>query len=369
MQGLTPKIILLLFMALVAGFFWFDPEPAHHSRPPVVAPSEEAIRIHREAIVIDLHTDSLLWPRDLNRSGEGGHVDFPRMRRGGLDAVAFTIVTRAFGVAGLKAFHDLWPVRTWFSPEARYIHQIERMARFLDASEGQARRATTPEALRDNHNQGVLSVFHGIEGAHAFGNDVSKVRQAARAGVVFIGPVHLSDNTYAGTSMNDANHGLTDRGRGLIQEMNEAGVLLDLAHASPRAFEEAIQLTSLPPLVSHAGARGVFDTWRNLTDGQIQAVADRGGVIGVMYGPPGLSRPDLEEVVEHIAHIVSVGGENAAALGSDFDGYIEAPIDATGLVQLTELMLRKDWSERRIKKILGENFLRVLGARVVSTES
>jgi membrane dipeptidase len=151
--------------------------------------------------------------------------------------------------------------------------------------------------------------------------------------------------------------------------MNEAGVLLDLAHASPRAFNEAIQQTAFPPLVSHAGARGVYDTWRNLTDDQIRAVADRGGVIGVMYGPPGLRRADLGEVIDHLDHIVSVGGEDAAALGSDFDGYIESPIDATGLVQLTELMLRRGWSERRIKKILGENVLRVLGARVDGAES
>ena len=168
--------------------------------------------------------------------------------------------------------------------------------------------------------------------------------------------------------MRDANKGLTDLGRELIQEMNETGVLLDLAHASPQTFDEAIELTAYPPLVSHAGARGVYDTWRNLTDSQIQAVTDRGGVIGVMFGPPGLSRPDLGEVVDHLEHIVSVGGEDTAALGSDFDGYIESPIDATGLIQLTELMLREGWSEPRIRKILGENVLRILGTRSQDVE-
>jgi membrane dipeptidase len=366
--GKVGKVILFLVVVLIGVFFWLDLEPTHHNRPPIVEPSEEARRIQREAIVIDLHTDSLLWPRDLNRTGEGGQVDFPRMRQGGLDAVAFTIVTRFYGLMGLKALHDLWPPRTWFSAEARYLYHIERMERFLEASHGQARLATTPEAIRENHNQGILSVFHGIEGAHAFGTDVSKVSRAAYLGVVFVGPVHLSDNEYGGTCTGDGNEPLTELGRKLIHEMNEASLLLDLAHSSPKTFAEAIELTRFPPIVSHAGAREVYDTWRNLTDDQIRAVADRGGVIGVMFGPPGLKQPDLRETLLHLEHIINVGGEDAAALGSDFDGFIETPIDATGLVQLTELMLRKGWTEERIKKVLGENFLRVLGARRLGLE-
>jgi membrane dipeptidase len=140
--------------------------------------------------------------------------------------------------------------------------------------------------------------------------------------------------------------------------MNDVGVAVDLSHASPRTFDTAVELTTLPPIVSHAGAREVYDTWRNLSDQQIRAVAERGGVIGVMLAPPALSRPDLNEVIRHLEHIVRVGGENVAALGSDFDGYVRAPIDAAGLPVLTELMLRKGWSETRIKKILGENVLR-----------
>lgn len=201
--------------------------------------------------------DSLIWPRDLAVEGTTGHVDFPRMRRGGLDAAAFTIPTRFFGLAGFKAFHDLRPPATWFSAWER--------------------------------------------------------------------------------------------------------LMVDLAHAGPKTFDDALAQTRLPPIVSHAGARAVHDTWRNLSDGQIRAVAQRGGVIGVMLVPPALDRPDLFEALEHLAHIVEVGGEDVAALGSDLDGYMRAPIDASGLAQLTELMLRAGWSALRIRKILGENVLRVMG--------
>ncbi len=139
--------------------------------------------------------------------------------------------------------------------------------------------------------------------------------------------------------------------------------MVDLAHAGAETFDAAIELTTLPPLVSHAGARAVHDTWRNLSDRQIRGVARRGGVIGVMLAPPALERPDLREAVDHIAHIIDVGGENVAALGSDFDGYVEAPTDVAGLLQLTELMLRRGWRKERIRKVLGENVLRLLSER------
>jgi microsomal dipeptidase-like Zn-dependent dipeptidase len=357
------SVLLLILATLTTTFFLYDPEPTFTPAPPVVRPSEEALRIHHEAIVIDLHVDSLLWPRDLTIPGQGGHVDFPRMKQGGLDAVAFTIVTRFFGVAGLKAFHDLWPPASWFSPHPRYLHQLHRMQQFIQSSNQTVRLATTPEAIRQNHQEGILSAFHGIEGAHGLGTELSRVREAAQAGVIFISPVHLSNNEYAGTSTLGSNQGLTDLGRALIREMNQVGVLVDLAHASPTAFDEALELTTLPPLVSHAGARAVHDTWRNLSDDQIRAIAERRGVIGVMLAPPALASPDLREAVEHLEHIINVGGEDVAAIGSDFDGYVNPSIDASGLGQLTELMLRKVWSEARIKKILGENVLRIMASR------
>ena len=353
---------VLLVLLVLAGFLLFDLEPSHRAHPPAVEVSGRALALHRDALVIDLHVDSLLWQRNLLERSNRGQLDFPRMREGGLDAAAFTLSTRFFGLAGLKAFHDLWPPSTWFSPWARLRHQVEKADGFLAASAGKVRRATTASEIRQNHRQGILSIFHGIEGAHALGRESSRVKEAAAAGVVFMGPVHLSDNEYGGSS-SGSDRGLTDLGRQLILKMNEVRVLVDLAHASEKTFAEALALTAMPPLVSHTGARAVHDTWRNLSDDQIRAVAERGGVIGVMLGPPALSQPDLKEAFRHLKHMVSIAGEDAVGLGSDFDGYIETPIDAAGLPQLTELMLREGWSEERIRKILGENVLRVLGSR------
>ncbi len=186
--------------------------------------------------------------------------------------------------------------------------------------------------------------------------------RVAKDGVIFIGLVHLWRNDFGASSMGPGG-GLTELGRALIDEMNEAGLLVDLAHAGPTTFDEALEQTRFPPIVSHSGARAVHNTWRNLNDTQIRAIAERDGVIGIMVVPPALDAPDLFEAFRHLAHIVDVGGEDCAALGTDFDGYWQAPIDVTGLPQLTELMVRTGWSETRIKKILGENVLRVLGDR------
>ena len=231
------------------------------------------------------------------------------MRAGGLDVAAFTIPTAFFGVAGLKAFHDRWTPRTWFSPWERLKHQLSKMAGFEDR--GAITVTADPALLRE---QKGLYGFHGIEGAHALESDVRRVREVAARGVVFIGPVHLTNNAFGGSS-SGSDRGLTALGRSLVTEMNRAGVLLDLAHASGKTFDESLALTEIPPLVSHSGMRAVHDTWRNLGDDQIRAVASRGGVIGVMLAPPALRDASLEEALRHIEHVMAVGGEDAVAIG------------------------------------------------------
>jgi membrane dipeptidase len=348
------RLAALVLPAILVVFFLVDLEPGFEATPTGIEASERARRIHQDAIVIDLHVDSLLWPRNLEEPEKGGHVDFARMRAGGLDAAALTIPTRFFGVGGLKAFHDLWPPRTWWSPWERFRYQLAKPREWS----GEVRLALTSDAIRKNHAEGRLSYFHGIEGAHALEDDVGRVAGLREEGVVFIGPVHLRDNAFGGSS-SGSDLGLSKLGRELIDRMNEASILVDLAHASTKTFDEAIARTTLPPIVSHSGVRAVHDTWRNLSDDQIRAVADKGGVIGVMLAPPALAKVSLEEAMEHLAHLVEVGGENVAALGSDFDGYVDPPIDAAGLPELTELMVRRGWSEWRIRKVLGENVLRL----------
>lgn len=345
----------LVILAIgIALFFAYDPEPSFTPASIDIEISERARQLHDEAVVIDLHIDSLLWPRDLTRADRGGQVDFPRMRAGGLDAAAFTIATKFFAVAGLKAFHDRWPMRTWFSPWERLRHQLDKMETWHEA--GEVTITTDPTVLRAQRG---LYGFYGVEGAHALEGELERVRELSGRGVIFIGPVHLANNAFGGSSWGN-DRGLTPLGRRLLAEMNRSRVLVDLAHASPQTFDESLTLTELPPLVSHAGVRAVHDLERNLSDEQIRAVASRGGVIGVMLAPPALSEPSLDEAMRHLEHVIELGGEDVAAIGSDFDGYVSPPIGADGLPMFTELMLRRGFSDERIRKVLGGNVLRLL---------
>ncbi|MGH9040525.1 MAG: dipeptidase, partial [Acidimicrobiia bacterium] len=165
--------------------------------------------------------------------------------------------------------------------------------------------------------------------------------------------------------------GLTGLGRDYVAALNEARVLVDLAHISRPGFWDALDAhdPDLPPVVSHTGVCGVRPSWRNLDDEQIRAVADRGGVVGVMFHRGFLGRPPWRvtagAVVAHLDHLIAVGGEGVAALGSDFDGMIVPPRGlrtVLGLPALVDRMLGAGFSEDRVARVLGANYLRVTEA-------
>ncbi len=158
----------------------------------------------------------------------------------------------------------------------------------------------------------------------------------------------------------------------MVEALNERRILVDLAHASRRTFFDALEALDacdppLPPVVTHTGVSGVHPSWRNLDDDQIRAIADRGGVIGIMYHRGFLGRPSwkvgAEAIVRHLEHAIAVGGEDVAALGSDWDGMIVTPRDMPTCLELPVLvdrMLARRWPEPRIRRVLGHNALRVV---------
>jgi membrane dipeptidase len=190
----------------------------------------------------------------------------------------------------------------------------------------------------------------------------------AEAGVRFLGPLWERSNK-AGTSCRtraDKDTGLTDHGRALVRSCNEAGLMLDVAHASKKTFWDILETSRTPPFSSHSGASGIHPHARNLDDDQIRALAARGGIVGVIFVSPYLGGMfcTLERVVDHIEHVVKVGGEDCVALGSDFDGFMVLPRglrDAADLPRLTELLWRRGWREPQLGKLLGGNALRYLG--------
>ena len=178
--------------------------------------------------------------------------------------------------------------------------------------------------------------------------------------------MHFSSNEAGfpayGLGRHDAD-GLTPWGFDLVRRCEAAGVLVDLAHINRRGFLDACSVATRPPIVSHTGVLGAFDHWRNIDDAQLRAVANKGGIVGVIFYPRYLGGEGLEPVVKHLLHILDIVGEDVPALGSDWDGFIvptRALADPRGLPLLTDALLAAGVSERIIRKILRGNAMRVL---------
>ena len=325
----------------------------------------EAQALHGEHPAIDLHADTLMWTRwlgyDLHarhepplwRSAFGGHVDLPRMRDGGMGA-------QFFGLVSL-------PLAQRMKGLARVIHdQIDALGEAIARHPKDLRLVRTAAEIEAARRDGALGALLGIEGAHALEGDLANLDAFARRGVRYLGLLHFSANEAGfpayGRGRRDA-EGLTAFGRDLVRRCEAAGVLVDLAHVNRRGFLDACAIATKPPIVSHTGVLGAFEHWRNVDDDQLRAVADKGGVIGVIFCPRYVGGDGLEPVVRHVKHILDVVGEDTPALGSDWDGFIVPTrqlADPRGLPLLTDALLAAGIAPRTIAKILRDNVMRVL---------
>jgi membrane dipeptidase len=329
--------------------------------------SEQARALHAKHPAIDLHADTLMWSRWLGydmheahepplwRAAFGGHVDLPRMRQGGVGAQFFGLVSLPVGarVRGL--------VRV-------VSEQIDLLVETIARRPADLRLARTAADIEACHRDGAIAALLGIEGAHSLEGNLDQLDVFARRGVRYLGLLHFSANEagYPAYGRGRRDHdGLTPWGFDLVRRCEASGVIVDLAHINRAGFLDACAVATRPPIVSHTGVLGVFEHWRNIDDAQLRAVADKGGVVGVIFDPRYLGGNGLEPVVKHLLHIVDVAGEDAPALGSDWDGFIlptRELSDPRGLPLLTDALLAAGASERLIGKILRGNVLRVLAS-------
>jgi membrane dipeptidase len=329
--------------------------------------SPEARSIHAEHPAIDLHADTLMWSRwlgyDLHtrheaplwRSAFGGHVDLPRMREGGLGAQFFGLVSLPL----TKGMHGL----------AQVVHeQIDALDQAIARDPGALRLARTADDVDACRRDSCVAALLGIEGAHALEGRLDELDRFARRGVRYLGLLHFTANEAGSPAYGrgrDDQQGLTRWGFELVERCEQLGVLVDLAHINRRGFLDAVGASRKVPIVSHTGVLGVYDHWRNIDDTQLRAVADKGGVVGVIFYPRYLGGDGIEGVVRHMKHILDVVGEDTPALGSDWDGMIipsKGLADPRGLPLLTDALLEAGVPSRVIGKILRDNVLRVLGA-------
>jgi microsomal dipeptidase-like Zn-dependent dipeptidase len=346
------------------------------SLPPL---SEQARTLHASSFVADLHADSLLFGRDLLRRGWLGHVDLPRLREGGVALQVFSLPTRVYfgtnidrtearGFDALTAagIAKLSPT-AWQSPMERALHHAARLAEFASASGGKLvliRDRSDLARLRQARAQGetVIGAVLALEGAHALESHPANLQRLFDVGYRMIGMSHFFDNDYAGSSAGIGKTGLTALGRATLAEMESLGIAADLAHLSPAAIDDVLALATKPTVVSHTGVRRTCDNSRNLSDDQIRRIAAGGGVIGLGYwdvAACGIAPADIARAIHHVVRLV---GADHAALGSDYDGATTVGFDASQLPALTQAMLDEGLTEPEIRRVLGENVLRLLSA-------
>src|SRR5271154_2594634 len=374
--------------------------------------SERAHKLHFSSIVLDTHDDTtqLLFSKDYDfgRRNTNVHVDLPRMREGGMNAIFFSIWIDG-RITGAPAVQ-------------KALDQIDAVRENVKKYSKDMGLARTPDDVRRAHAQGKIAALMGGEGGHMIGNDIRIVRIYSALGVRYMTLSHFYNDEWADSSTDKpAHNGLTDFGKDVVREMNRVGMLVDISHVSDKTFYDALEVSKAPLIASHSSSRALDAHPRNMTDEMIKALAAKGGVIQINYERSYLSQEydeafkknagdisrmeekykkecgdnmdcelkmqtrfvqqlvaegklphvSWERIIDHIDHAVKLVGADHVGLGSDFDGadMPDGMEDCSKLPKITEALLRKGYSESDIKKILGENTLRVMEqAEKVSSE-
>jgi membrane dipeptidase len=337
-------------------------------------PAARAARIHNAAIVVDTHIDTTMmlgrdgWDFMVRHQPEPGenHVDFPRLREGGLDA----------------AFFSIYMPGTVTGPEAvkQSLILIDRVRTLAEQHPNEIVLATTAADVRAAHRAGKFAALMGMEGGHMIDDSLAVLRDYQRLGVRYLTLSHSVNTNWSDSSGDKpAHNGLTDFGKDVVREMNRLGMMVDIPHVSDKTFWDALETSKAPLVASHSSIRAIAGHPRNMTDDMIRALGGKGGVIMINYSvgflsneryeaqqknppPAELPRVSWEKIVDHIDHAVKLVGATHVGLGSDFDGTTvpDGMEDASKLPKITAALLAKGYSEQDVKNILGENILRLL---------
>ena len=360
----------------------------------------EALKIHRKAIVVDTHNDitSMMIDEgyDLGTSSVGKyHTDLARMKEGGLTAEFFSVyVDRKYATEGGSA--------------RRALDQIDVVYRAAERYPDKLMMATSAADIRRAKKQGKVAALMGIEGGHAIENSLMALRDFYRLGVRYMTLTHNNTNDWADSCCDAAKHnGLSEFGREVVHEMNRLGMLVDISHVSDKTMSDVLDISTAPVIASHSSARALNTHARNIPDELLRRIAKNGGVVMVNFFPVFIDQKALDAnkarnerlkpqlaalaeqfkddpkrlseetdkllnanplpptplsvLIDHIDHIAKVAGVDHVGLGSDFDGVSSLPVgmeDIAKLPAITYELLRRGYSEKDVRKILGENFLR-----------
>ena len=400
----------LLAVTLIAGLSALGcsrppqlPAPVSTRSMTIPDVTPRALRVYREAFVIDMHNDLASrilddgYDPDVRHTpGFGpreGHTDLPRLVESGITAQFMSAwVASSYAATSGASF-------------ARAMEQVTTIRAWVDRHPDRLRFATTASDVRRAKQEGKIAILIGVEGGHAIESSLARLRELHGHGVRYLTLTWNNGLPWAGAALGEGGTrtgGLTDFGLEVVREMNRLGMLVDISHVSDSTFYDAVAASTLPVIASHSSARALAGSPRNLSDDQLRAVARTGGVVNVNFfsrflddeyrrraeaaevrlaaaraavsGPAGaatlrdslfaaIPQTPFGALIDHIDHVARVAGIDHVGLGSDFDGVSALPHgmeDVTRLPRIAQALLDRGWSETDVKKVLGGNMLRVM---------
>lgn len=325
----------------------------------------EARELTARAGVLDLHVDSIIQQRlfgyNVRRKHRAKlqgqplwwHADIPRMHEAGYGGACMGI--------------HYWPVER----EGGWLEcnkQIDYLDLIAD-NDPNALRIREPGDWRKALDANQVGIMPGVEGAHMLNGKIERVQELAKRDVAYLTLAHFSKNAAATPSLGrgaDEVSGLTDFGKDVVRELNRNGLIVDLAHVNTPGVLDACAITTAPPLCTHTGVKGVHDSPRNITDEEIDAIAELDGAIGIIFGPgflTGRLRAGTECVLDHIDYVVQRVGVSHVCIGSDYDGWMPSiprdHKDCRDIVKVTFGLLQRGYTVDDVVKILSGNVHRV----------
>ncbi len=330
--------------------------------------SKEAIDLYLDSEIIDPHTVSYVWKRvlgyDMNKrhkakpfgAGFLSQVDFPRCLEANMSGMVWDITTNPLRTDKTKLEVTQNNIKAILADINKNSDKFQFVSSYKDYQ----------EALKANKVASWIS----IQGGQAIDNDIENIDKIPEIHRITL--VHFTKSKIGASNFDTRNKdiGLSEFGKRFVEKMLEKKVMVDLSHINRKGFFDALDIMpkEIPPIVTHTGVNGVCKSWRNIDDDQIKAIAERNGTIGIIYYPKYISnkyitKSSCDDIVKHMEHLIKISGEDYVTLGSDYDGMITLPSDMPDITYqpvMVQKMLNRNWSPKRIKKILAYNFLRVV---------
>lgn len=378
---------LALVIVATLGFFGFAPGYVEGSMnqidgKPLIKVGDAAKKLHATLDIVDLHSDSLMWNRDINIRATRGHMDVPRLQDGNVALQLFSSVTKTpkgqnydgnsdqTDNIALLTVAQLQPVKTWNSLVERSLYHATKRDDAVAGSSGALQAvnsATELEALiaarqKDRRTVGAMLT---IEGLHNLEGKSANLDRLYDAGFRMAGLTHFFDNELGGSMHGLKKGGLTPFGRDIVRRMEAKGMIIDIAHLSHAGVAELLAMAKRPVVSSHGGVQATCKVNRNLTDDEVRGVAKTGGVVGIGYWDGALCDTSPRAAAKAMKHVRDLVGIQHVALGSDYDGATTVRFDTSQLVQVTQALLDEGFSEAEIRAVMGGNALRVIRAGLV----